>query len=89
MKKAFVTLGICFVACVAHSQTSKDVKLSDLQVKPSNPNGPGKPDPKPADVKPSVSPAVKDAVKAYESVGSPKPIMEGTKPVGVQVTVPN
>ena len=83
----------CFTAfaCSAYCQSNnqqpvKQVKLSDLSVQPSNPNGPGKPDPKPAPA-PGImeSPNVKKVQQIYKDIGSPKPILKDNK-TGVSVT---
>ncbi len=94
MKKTFITLSFLCIGAIAFSQTpKKGVQLKDLGVQPGNPGGPGKPDPKPADV-PTMSqlPLIKKATETYQKAGSPLPVTDQTRPsskvIGVKVTVP-
>jgi hypothetical protein len=94
MKRVLFTLSFICIGAIAFSQTpKKDVQLKDLGVQSSNPGGPGKPDPKPADVPPmSQSPVIKKATEIYQKAGSPTPVTDQTRPngkvIGVKVTVP-
>ncbi len=88
MKKLIIILSFLGLAQVGISQTQQgnNVQLKDLGVQPSNPNAPSKPDPKPAD--PPKSNVLDKATQTYESIGSPKPIIEDKKVVGGSVTIP-
>lgn len=88
MKKVIILLSFLGLAQLglAQNQTGDKIQLKDLGVQPSNPNGPGKPDPKPAD--PPKSNVLDKAAQTYENIGSPKPIIEDKKVVGGSVTIP-
>lgn len=88
MKKLIIILSFLGLAQpgISQNQTGDKIQLKDLGVQPSNPNAPSKPDPKPAD--PPKSNVLDKATQTYESIGSPKPIIEDKKVVGGSVTIP-
>lgn len=88
MKTIIILLGFMGLTQLMAAQTTsgKDIQLKDLGVQPSNPSAPSRPDPKPAD--PPKSTVLDKATQTYESIGSPKPIIEDKKVVGGSVTIP-